>query len=72
MGSAAAHRSKPTIRLFTSQMQNAGNKNRLLILALCVLTQISKILVQSNKQQPKEKPNRTNKISNLSTGFTIS
>lgn len=45
------------------------NKNRLLILALCVLTQVSKILVESNKEQPKEKPNRVSKISNLCTGF---
>lgn len=39
------------------------------ILALCFLTQISKILVKSNKQQPKEKPSKTNKINNLSPGF---
>lgn len=44
-------------------MQNSGDKKRLLILAWCVLTQISKIIVQSNEQQPKEKPNRTNKMS---------
>jgi len=49
-------------------MQDTEDKKKLLILSVCALTQTSKTLIQSNKQKPKEKPNRTNTASSLRIG----
>lgn len=49
-------------------MKDTENKKGLLITAPLAFTQTSKTLQQRSKQQPKEKPNRTNTTGNICAG----